>query len=61
MLLDIRAENIESAPGSFHNGSEGVAKSECRQLGNAVWEVLSVGGPGGGGDGWPGGLCGGAP
>jgi hypothetical protein len=36
MLLDIRAENTELAPGSYHAASEGVAKSECRQLGNAV-------------------------
>ena len=47
MLSAIRAENIELAPGSFHTESEGVAKSGCRQLGNAVWEVLPVGGPGG--------------
>jgi len=36
MLLDIGAENIELAPGSFHIGSEGVDKSGCRQLRNAV-------------------------
>jgi len=36
MLSDISAENFELAPGSFHTGSEGVAKSGCRQLGNAV-------------------------
>ena len=47
MLLNIGAENIESAPGSFHTGSEGVARSECCQLGKAVWEKLPVGGPGG--------------
>ena len=42
MLTDIRAENIKSAPGSFHTGSEGMDNSECRQLVNAVG-----GGPGG--------------
>ena len=47
MLLNIGAENIELCSASFHTGSESVAKSECRQLGNAVWEVLSVGAPGG--------------
>ena len=41
MLLNIGAENIELAPGSFHTGSEGVARSECCQLGKAVWEKRS--------------------
>ena len=46
MLLNIGAENIELCSASFHTGSEGVAKSECRQLGKAVWEKLSAGDPG---------------
>jgi hypothetical protein len=38
-----------------------MAKSECCQLGNAVWEVLSVGDPGGVVGGWPERRRGGAP
>jgi len=61
MLLNKGAENIELAPGSFHTGSESVDKSECCQLGKAVWEKLSAGDPGGLVGGWADRLRGGAP
>jgi hypothetical protein len=59
--LNIGAENIELCFASFHTGSEGVARSECCQLGKAVWEKLSAGDPGELVGGWPDRLRGGAP
>ena len=61
MLLNKGAENIELAAEFFHTGSEGVDKSECCQLGNALWETLLNWRSGRAGGDWLDGLRGGQP